>query len=120
MRDLHSTIQEFAARLRSEFAFEIERDARGFKFRVLRFLKAALPLRPGRPRNQDVTDAAEMHAQGKQWQQIYARCIPASVTGDSRQIVESRLRCAVRSRVRTNRKLLKHRKPVSDSTANKS
>jgi len=92
VKNLQSKTREFAALLRAEFASEIERDPRGFKRSVLGFLKAALPPGPGRPRTEPVTHATEMRAHGKPWQQIYAQCIPASLTDDSRQVAERRLR----------------------------
>jgi hypothetical protein len=116
MRDLRATTQEFAALLRIEFAPEIEQDAHGFKRRVLGFLKAELPPRPGRPRTEAVTHATEMLAQGKTWRQIYAECLPRNILGhDSRQLTQYRLRCAVRSR----RNVRRRRKSVSNSSAKK-
>jgi len=100
--DLERTIQNFAARLRSEFRAEIDRDAPGFKRDAVRLLGAALSSGPGpgRPCIEAVTRAIELRAQGKPWQAIYAQCLPASLAGDSRQIAQYRLRCAVRSRHR--------------------
>jgi hypothetical protein len=97
---LAGTIQNFAARLRSEFRAEIDRDAPGFKRDAVRLLGAALSSGPGpgRPRSEAVTLAIELRAQGKPWQAIYAQCIPSSVVDDSRQIAQSRLRDAVRCR----------------------
>jgi hypothetical protein len=96
--DLERTVNNFADRLRSEFCAEIRRDVRGFKRRVVRLLAAALSPGPGRPRNDAVTLALELRSQGRSWQAIYARCIPPTLADDSRQVAESRLRCAVRSR----------------------
>ena len=116
MRDLLATTQEFASLLRLEFASEIERDAHGFKRRVLGLLKAELPPRPGRPRSEAVTHATELLAQGKAWQQIYAECLPHDIGGhDSRQLMQYRLRCAVRSRRNAHRR----RKSPCNSSANK-
>jgi hypothetical protein len=113
--DLHATIRKFSRRLRHEFASEIERDARGFKERAVRLLKASLPPRPGRPSTEVVTRAAEMKAQGKGWAEIYAACLSPIAAPDSRQVQQSRLRCAVRSRSNTHRR----RKSVLNSSANK-
>jgi hypothetical protein len=113
--DLHATIQKFSRRLRHEFATEIERDARGFKDRAVRLLKASLPPRPGRPSTEAVTHATEMKALGKGWAEIYAACLPSNASPDSRQVQQSRLRCAVRFR----RNLQRGRKPVLISSAKK-
>ena len=100
--NLERTVQDFAARLRSEFSADIEHDASGFKRQVIGFLSTALPPGPGRPRSEAVTRAIEMLAQGRSWQQIYGECLPQVLSGpggaDSRQLNQSRLRCAVRSR----------------------
>jgi hypothetical protein len=115
VRDLYATTQEFAALLRLEFASEIDQDARGFKRRVLGFLKSELPPRPGRPRTEAVTHATEMLAQGKTWQKIYAACLSPIAAPDSRQVQQSRLRCAVRSRRNARRR----RKSVLNSATKK-
>ena len=107
LKELSTIVREFAHRLRLEFAPDIERDAGEFKRRVIRLLKADLPPGPGRPRTEIVTRAAEMRTQGKTWQQVYAECLSHVVgSSDSRQLAQSRLRCAVRSRraVRKRRK----------------
>jgi hypothetical protein len=105
VRDLRTLVQEFGGLLRREFATEIERDARGFKGRVLVFLKAELPGRPGRPRAETVTRAAEMKTQGKSWQQIYAECLQESPgEPEFRQLAQSRLRSAVRARRNVSRR----------------
>lgn len=56
-RDLRARIRKFGRRLRCDFAPEIQRDPRGFRQHVLRFLKAELPLRSGRP----TTETVERH-----------------------------------------------------------
>jgi hypothetical protein len=113
--DLDRMVLDFAARLRSEFTAEIGRDARGFKRHVVRLLAAALSPGPGRPRSKVVTLAIELRAQGKPWQVIYSQCISSSIAGDSRQVEQSRLRCAVRSR----RIALKRRKSTENTLPNK-
>jgi hypothetical protein len=113
--DLERIVQNFAARLRSEFCTEIGDDERGFKRRAVRLLGAALSPGPGRPRSEAVTLAIELLAQGKPWQAIYAQCIPLSVVDDSRQIAQSRLRDAVRSRRIAGRR----RKSAVNSRADK-
>jgi hypothetical protein len=108
--DLERAVQNFAARLRSEFRAEIDRDAPGFKRDAVRLLGAALSAgpRPGRPPSEAVTRAIELRAQGKPWQAIYAQCLTASLADDSRQIAQSRLRCAVRSRHAARRRRKSH------------
>jgi hypothetical protein len=96
--DLRTMMREFAARLLAEFALEIERDPRGFKERALRLLRQNLPPRPGRPCDGQITRAAMMRAQGKDWREIYAACLPNTLLPESRQVAQSRLRSAVRSR----------------------
>ena len=96
--NLERTVQDFAVKLCSQFGSEIERDASGFKRQVVSLLGAALPPGPGRPRSEAITRAIDLLAQGKSWQQIYAACLPQNLVGDSRQLAQSRLRCAVRSR----------------------
>ncbi len=114
--NLERIVRDFAERIRSNFSEEIEQDARGFKRRVLGFLKAELPPGPGRPRTEAVTHATGMLAQGKTWQQIYAECLRRIIGGsDSRQLAEYRLRCAVRSR----RNARKRRKLAFNSSAKK-
>lgn len=104
MRDLRATTREFAARLRAEFASEIEQDARGFKRRVLGFLKGELPPGPGRPCEEIVTCAARMRTEGRNWQEIYAVCLPHVAEPDSRHLAQSRLRSAVRARRNASRR----------------
>lgn len=115
VRDLRTAVQEFGGLLRREFATEIERDARGFKRDAVCLLRAALSPGPGRPRSKAVTLAIQLRAQGKPWQAIYAQCIPASLVDDARQVAQSRLRCAVRSRRTAGRR----RKSAVDSYAKK-
>lgn len=99
-KSLRRAVRNFARQLRADFPAEIERDPRGFRTRVLRLLRAALPVKSGRPRSEPVTRAAEMRAQGKSWRAIYAACIPLHVIGDSRILAQSRLRSAFRARRR--------------------
>jgi hypothetical protein len=115
VRDLGALVQEFGDLLRREFAANIERDARGFKRDALCLLRAALSPGPGRPRSEAVTLAIELRAQGKPWQAIYSQCIPSALVDDARQLAQSRLRSAVRSRHNAGRR----RKPPVDSYANK-
>jgi hypothetical protein len=91
-------IREFVKQVRHEFGYEMQHDSRGFRKRMLRLLRSALPVTHGRPRLEAVSRAAEMQAQGNSWRAIYAVCIPEAITADSRQLAQSRLRSAVRSR----------------------
>lgn len=103
--DLRAITREFAARLRVEFASEIEQEAGAFKRRVVRLLKAELPPGPGRPYAEVVTRAMQMRMQGKSWREIYANCLPEKIAGpDSLQLAQSRLRSAVRARRNTRRR----------------
>ena len=104
MTDLSIITRRFAARLRAEFAFEIEQDAGAFKRHVVALLRAELPPRPGRPRAELVTRAVQMRTQGTSWREIYLECLPDEIVGpESRQLAQSRLRSAVRARRTTRR-----------------
>jgi hypothetical protein len=98
--DFSKIVRKFVEELRTHFRSEIEHDPRLFKGKVLRMLKASLPPGPGRPRAELVSLAAKMRAQGKSWCAIYAECVSTTLAGDSRQVAQSRLRSAVRSRRR--------------------
>jgi hypothetical protein len=100
LEGLRVSICEFTAWLIGEFASEIERDPRGFKRQVISAIRTELPPWPGRPAAEIVTRAARMRARGKSWQRIYTECIPTCLIGDSRQLAQSRLRAAIRARVR--------------------
>jgi hypothetical protein len=95
---LQQIVQDFAARLKHDFASEIERDPRGFKRRVIRTLNSELPPRPGRPCIAVVSRAVEMRARGQSWQQVYAVCLASDQERSFRQLAQSRLRSAVRAR----------------------
>ncbi len=98
--DLRVGICEFTARLRRQFASDIERDPRVFKRYVISAIRTELPPWPGRPAAEIVPRAARMRARGKSWQRIYTECIPSCLIGDSQQLAQVRLRAAVRARVR--------------------
>ena len=89
---LEQIVQDFAVRLKHDFATEIERDPRGFKRRVIRTLNSELPPRPGRPCIAVVSRAVEMRARGQSWQQIYAVCLASDEEPSFRQLAQSRLR----------------------------
>ncbi len=98
MNDLRSSVREFAARLRLDFASEIERDPRGFKRRTVSLLRFYLPPGPGRPCDEAVTRAIEMRAAGKSWPEVYTACVPHSLAPESQPDAKSRLRAAMRAR----------------------
>ena len=104
--DLRATVRKFAARLRQRYASEIERDPRVFKRRVVFYLKRSLPPGPGRPCEEAVSKAVELRAQGKSWREIYPACLPgfAALDSTARQLNQSRLRSAVRSRQTSRRR----------------
>ena len=65
MKNLESTVRNFADRLRRDFAPEITRDPRDFKKRVLRLIRHELPPRRGRPASPQIEAALGMLRQGK-------------------------------------------------------
>ena len=97
---LKDDIREFAARLKERYFDEIARDPRGFKRRAVHWMKRCLPPSPGRPCDRTITLALEMRRQGREWREIYPRCIERYETLDSasRQLAQLRLRDACRSR----------------------
>lgn len=113
--DLEKTIQDFSARLHSEFREAITHDPHGFKRRVVSLIRASLALKSGRPRSEIVTRAVSMHQQGKSWAEIYSSCLPLDSGAAVRQLDQSRLRTAVRARRLLEKKLPKdfvtHTKP---------
>jgi len=105
MKNVRAIVRKFARQLRCEFAGEIERNPNSFSKHVVRLLKAALPLKHGRPQSEAVSVATEMRVRGRNWRTIYAACISDSLAADSRQLAQLRLRSAVRKR----RRRLSHR-----------
>jgi hypothetical protein len=114
-RDLGDDIRNFAARLKKHYSDEITRDPRGFKHRAVHWLKRCLPPGPGRPCDRTITLALEMRRRGREWREIYPRCIERRETLDSasRQLAQLRLRDACRSRRNARRR----RKPGRNSSA---
>lgn len=107
-KDLCTTVRRFANLLCLDFASEIERDAGEFKRRVIRLLKGALPPGPGRPCAKLVTRATYMRTKGKSWQEIYAECLSGIISApESRQLQQSRLRSAVRARLKSHQRYVK-------------
>jgi hypothetical protein len=103
---LKRRMKQIAARLRREFAAEIERAPPGFKRRAARLLKTLLPPRPGRPCDDNITRAIELRSEEKAWKEVYPICIPAYETleRDARYWAQLRLRDAVRSRRNTQKR----------------
>jgi len=99
-------IRKFARQLRAEFAGEIERDLRAFRTHVVRFLRAELPLRRGRPCDAAITRAVEMRRTREPWHSIYLVCVPFFQRLDpyARHLAQTRLRSAVRSRRNARRR----------------
>src|SRR5260370_224528 len=83
-------VQELGMLWGRAFGTEIEGAGRSFKRDCVCLLGEDLSPGPGRPRNEDVTLAIDLRAQGKPWQAIYAQCIPSSLADDSRQVAQSR------------------------------
>ena len=102
--DLSRTVRQFVSRLLDEFSADIEKDPSRFKHQVVQLLKAELPPGPGRPRGAGISRAAEMREEGRAWREVYAECLVDKSGGpESRQVIQSRLRSAVRAR-RNSRK----------------
>jgi hypothetical protein len=60
-----ASAREFALFLKTHFAQEIARDARGFKKLVLRLIRRELPPKRGRPNNPLLDDAVRMVTEGR-------------------------------------------------------
>jgi hypothetical protein len=104
-KDLLTLVQGVVRHLSVNFVSDIERNASDFKRRVIRFFRSELPSRHGRPRIDTVTRAAETPNQEKTWQQIYVECLAHDMSGpDSRQVAQSRLRSAVRVRLKSRQR----------------
>ena len=115
MTDPVSEVCKFGEQLRRQFATEFDSDPPGFKDRAMRALSSALPLKRGRPAETNITLAADLRAQDKEWKEIYPQCIPAheTLSREAQRIAEENLRAAVRSRRNAQRR----RKPALDSFA---
>ncbi len=90
------------------------------KERVITWLRAALPPRPGRPRKATVTLAFTLRRKGAAWPEIYPRCIPGlhSLKWAERRRAIRRLRNAYRYRCRFMRRK-RSKNPPSVSPAEK-
>jgi hypothetical protein len=98
--NLAATIRRFVMKLQREHALEIERDARGFKRRAVSCFRRFLPPGAGRPCDEAISRADDLRGAGRPWREIYQLCVPGFSALDStaRQVAQSRLRSAVRSR----------------------
>jgi hypothetical protein len=123
IKKLRPEVQKFASRLQSRFPkqFENDENAAPFKKTVVQCVKAILPpqRRPGRPPDENVTRAINMRAKGKNWSEIFAALIKpiepesgfSSTFAESQNakfdlsVAKSRLRSAVRSRLKRCRAL---------------
>lgn len=123
-------VQNFRKQLQSKFPrqFANDQNAAAFKGDVIHCVKSILPplRRPGRPPQKTVTRAMEMLQEGSDWKDIYAdRAIHVELiktiepqhdstpTFDDDQnakydlsVAKSRLRSAVRSRLKRNKRCL--------------
>ena len=100
MKNLRSSVRKIGNDIRRHFSADLERDPSRFKRRLLALLQAELPPRPGRPRLKQISVAVGMRDQGKSWRAVYATCVPKDLDDDSRQLAQTRLRAAIRARVR--------------------
>ena len=121
MRELGSTIRQFAKRLSRDYAAEIARDPWRFKRKVKHLLGECLPPGPGRPRKEAITRAHELHCQGTLWPEIYSRCIPnyVSLNWKERRLEIERLRNGVRARKRLAGKRGAKKNPKTDFSQQK-
>lgn len=105
MKDLESSVRQFALRLKDDFANEIACDARGFKKKVLHWLRQELPPRRGRPNDPRLDAAARMIAQGKTTREVLAAQVPGFGRLDTygRYLAEKGLRAAIGRRRKQKR-----------------
>ena len=111
---LDQYVRRFASRLLLEYGTDVSRDPKGFKKRVVALLRRNLPPFAGRPTEAAITLAINLRKKGLEWSAIYPSCIPrhASLPPAERQIAESNLRAARRSR----RNATKRRKRLLNKT----
>lgn len=112
--DLGQVVGQFSSQLRRDFASEIAADPKGFKKRVVHWLRRSLPPFAGRPSEASITNAINLRLRGETWKQVYPQLIPSHSAMDAavRRLAESNLRAAVRSR-RNARRRRKHRRQSS-------
>lgn len=105
MKDPEFIIREFALRLKNDFATEIARDARGFKKKVLHWVRQELPPRRGRPNDPRLDAAARMIAQGKTTRDVLIAQVPGFGRLDTygRYLAEKGLRAAIGRRRKQKR-----------------
>jgi hypothetical protein len=134
-------VQKFRKHLQSKFPREFANDktAAVFKQTIIDSVKSVLPpvRRPGRPPQKTVTRAMEMRREGSDWKDIYADSAiraelikgiepqrGSAATFDEKQnakfdlsVAKSRLRSAVRSRLKRNKRHPSHPKSATAGVA---
>ena len=115
-RNLDRTMRQVAARLKRDFAAEIEDNPAAFKRRALHALRIHLPPGPGRPCLDFVTRAVDMRAHGNAWKEIYP-CIPdwPNLNPAFRSVAQWTLRAAVRSRRNAARRRKRQRQLIAET-----
>ena len=106
MQNLQQSIRDFGAQLRHQFGNEISLDAAGFKKKVLRLVRQALPPRPGRPNDPQIDSAVRLVQQGKTVKQVLRLQIPGFDKLDTygRYLAEKGLRAAITRRGKSIKK----------------
>lgn len=87
-------------RLKTDFAKEVERDPAQFKKQALRIIRAALPLKRGRPRDPQIEAAVRMIADGNSLKDVLRSQLPNFDRLDTygRYLAEKGLRSAIARR----------------------
>jgi hypothetical protein len=118
-KDLARAMRQIGARLRRDFAEQIEQDRRKFKKRAIHYLKRCLPPFPGRPPEASLTKAIELRNAGMEWKAIYPQCIPdhSQLPPAVRRQAESNLRAACRSRRNAAKRRARQQANASQSAA---
>jgi hypothetical protein len=112
IRQFKLDLRNFARQFAQGYALRWERNPRRARELAIRYFRKYLPHgRPGRPRSSEVTEALELWHQGKTWSAIYAALIPDR-DPDRRRAKQSRLRAAVRFRIRHPQKRISDRPHV--------
>ncbi len=119
---LRRQVENFAKRLSRRFPqVFLDGFAVSAKVGVIRWLRAALPPHPGRPRKASVTLAYALRRKGVAWPKIYPQCIPglAALRWAERRKEIRRLRNAYRYRCRLmRRQRSKNSSTISDAEKN--
>jgi len=112
---LERAIHLFAGQLRRRYSEEICSDAKKFKNRVVSIIRRELPPFPGRPTEEAINRAIELHKQGQLWKEIYPQCISYhfELEPPARRQAESNLRAAIRSRRNAARRRRKRQRQLN-------